>query len=308
MNNIAGAKQRWYPFDKIVITYCTLMLTLLVTMGRPLGEHMGESIFYAVAMLLTILIVRFLDASRPGLKRLLRLLYPAIMFTFFYRATGGTMFLLFDQFLDWQLTAWELSVFGVNPTIFIDKHLLYPALNELFSLAYFLYYPMLPAFLLYVYKREDWQILRSAVTTFCAVFFCSYLMFMLYPLEGPRWFLASMYQNEVTSPVSRHLAQIVIQNAAVHGGCMPSSHFAVALAIGMYVFRFYRKYHWPVMALVLTLGIGTVWGRYHYISDVFVGGLLGAGVTLLVWKLMPVAKHDTDQMPSPVITEVRHVS
>ncbi|MFH1686956.1 MAG: phosphatase PAP2 family protein [bacterium] len=308
MNSHETSAREWYPFDRLVVIYCALMLSLLLTMGRPLGDFVGELVFYGLMMVLAILAVRCLDASRPGWSRSLRLLYPALMFTFFYRATGGTMFLFFDQFFDGQLAAWERSLLGVNPTIFIDQNTLNPILNELFSLAYFCYYLMIPAFLIYIYRRQDWAILKSVMTTFCAVFFCSYLMFMFYPLEGPRWFLAEQYHHDVTSPIARHLAQFVINNAAVRGGCMPSSHFAVALVIAMYVFRFYRKYRWPVLALVVALGIGTVWGRYHYVSDVFVGGLLGSGVTLLVWKLMPIARRDTDPTPSPVIEEAKYVS
>ena len=35
------------------------------------------------------------------------------------------------------------------------------------------------------------------------------------------------------------------------------------------------------------LAIGTVWGRFHYVSDVVAGGLLGLATVLVVWKHYP---------------------
>jgi membrane-associated phospholipid phosphatase len=229
-------------------------------------------------------IVRYLDERQGGMTRLLRLLYPALLFTFFYRATGGTMFLLFDYFLDPQFTAFEHSIFGVNPTLYIDRHLLHPIISEIVLLAYFSYYFMILAWVLAVYLRGDYGVIKSSITAFCGIFFISYMMFWLFPLEGPRWYFADRYFHDVASPVARHLTEYIMHSAAVRGGCMPSSHFAIAVSIQMYAFRFYRRAGWFLLPVVLAMGIGTFWGRYHYVSDTIVGGLLGAIITLIVWR------------------------
>jgi membrane-associated phospholipid phosphatase len=206
------------------------------------------------------------------------------LLTFFYRAAGGTVFLFFDQFFDARLTAFERAVLGVNPTLYIDRHLLNPVLNELFSLGYFLYYPLIPVFMLAVFLRRDMDILRSSLSAVCLTFFLSYPLFFLYPIEGPRWFFADRFINTIESPVARPAVDFVIDNAAFHGGCVPSSHFAVALVILLYCRRYYRgAYRW-VLPVVATMAIGTVWGRFHYVSDVVVGGIIGIVVTLLFWN------------------------
>jgi len=288
----------WYVFDRLNLAYALLMIVVVAIFGRPLADHIDELSFYSGCAVLIWVMVHYVDERRGGIHHFMRLLYPLFLFTLYYRATGGSMFLLFDSFFDSQLTAFEASLFGVHPTLFIDQHWLHPAITEILSLCYFLYYFMIPVFLLTVYWRGDFRILRNAMGAFCAIFFVSYVMFFLYPIEGPRWFFALLYQNAVESPVSRQVVDMVISKGAVHGGCMPSSHFAVALSIQMYCLKYYRRAGWAILPIVMGLAIGTVWGRFHYVSDVLVGGLIGVVFTLIAWRSMSGA-HGNKQTSIP---------
>ncbi|UCD64115.1 MAG: phosphatase PAP2 family protein [Candidatus Zixiibacteriota bacterium] len=273
-----------YLYDRLVIGYCLLMLALLLAIGRPIGEYIDEIVFYASAAAAAALIIRYVNEEKNIVSRFLRLFYPALLFTFFYRETGGMMFLVFDGFYDWQLTAFEKTVFGAYPTILIDRHLLNVWINELLSLCYFSYYFMIPVFLLVFFIRKEYGLIKSFMAATCLTFFVSYLLFFLYPIEGPRWHFAGQYVNGIEGPVFRRLAEFVISNAAVRGGCMPSSHFGVALVILMYTFRYRSGSGWWLLPAVVGLGLGTVWGRYHYVSDVVAGGLIGLASVLIVWK------------------------
>ncbi len=42
-----------------------------------------------------------------------------------------------------------------------------------------------------------------------------------------------------------------------------------------------------LLPINLGLAIGTVWGRFHYVSDVVAGGLIGLAFVLVVWKHYP---------------------
>lgn len=280
----------FYWFDYLVVAYCSLMVVLLALFGRPIQGYRDELAAYSIVALLAILIARHFDEERGGLHRFVRLLYPAILIPFFYRETGGTMFLFFDQFLDYQLTAFEQGVFGVNPTIYADQHLLNVITNEILSLFYFLYYPLLPAFLLILYVRREYEIVKGAVTAISLTFFVSYILFFAYPIEGPRWYFADRYLHAVEGPVFRPLVNLVIANGAVHGGCMPSTHYAVTLVIMMFVGRYYPKWLWFMVPMSTGLALGTVWGRFHYVSDVVVGALIALAATVVVWRLAPAEK------------------
>ncbi|MCK4302292.1 MAG: phosphatase PAP2 family protein [candidate division Zixibacteria bacterium] len=281
--NLSG-NSKLYPFDWLVIGYSTLMIAFILAAGRPLRGYAEELIFYCGTAAMALLIARYIDENRGRMYALVRLLYPLLLFSFFYRATGGTMHLVFDRFFDPELVAFEKAVFGVNPTLFIDRHLLNTWATELFSWCYFVYYFVLTVFLLALFFKRDYSVLKSSLTAICFTFFLSYILFFLYPIEGPRWHFADQYVHQVVSPVGRHLVNLVIDNAAVHGGCMPSSHFAVALVVLIYLFKYYRRAGWVLLPIVTGLAVGTVWGRFHYVSDLIVGGLIGLVSTLLVFR------------------------
>ncbi len=203
--NARAARFEMYCFDRVVLGYCLLMVVLLLAIGRPLGEYLNELIFYASMAAIAALIIRFVPQERNRFFRFIRLLYPGLMFTFFYRATSGTMFLLFDRFYDWQLTAFEKAIFGVYPTIYIDLYLLKVWLNEILSFSYVSYYFMIPVFLLTLFFRRDYEVIKNFLAAACMTFFLSYLLFFLYPIEGPRWHFAAEYINAVEGPISDRL-------------------------------------------------------------------------------------------------------
>jgi membrane-associated phospholipid phosphatase len=296
--NYKAAGRRAYAFDWIIIAYCALMLLLILSFGRPVGAYVGSLGFYAFAAALAFGIMRFVDPDRHRLLAFVRFLYPAILFTWFYRETGDLMFLFFDSFYDWQLVAFEKSIFGVRPTIYIDRNLLNVWLNEIFSFGYFMYYPMIPAFLLPVFLRNDRKVLIQFNAAACITFFMSYLLFSLYPVEGPRWHFAAQYLHTVDGPVFRQMVNFMIDEGAVRGGAMPSSHTGIALVITLFCYRYYKPVTWVLTPILVLLSIGTFWGRFHYVSDVVVGAAIAILAVRLVWsryaRLEPDTLTDTD--------------
>jgi len=287
MNTVIAAevsKKPIYLFDRLIIGYSICMVVVIAIIGRSWSQYWDEMSFYSGMAILSYVITQIFYEEENTLHRIIRLLYPVMLFTFFYRATGGLMSLMFDSFLDIQVTSFEHLIFGVNPTLYIDQNLLTTWLTEPISFCYFSYYFMIPVFFVILFIKKDYKIIKNAMSAVSLTFFLSYLLFFLYPVEGPRWFFAGQYINEIEGPIFRRLVEMVIDNGAVRGGCMPSSHFGVALVIVMYCFKFYRNKAWIITVLTIGLAIGTVWGRFHYVSDVVVGGLIGLVVTLIVWK------------------------
>ena len=155
----------FYPFDYLIVGYSALMVLLILVLGRPLGEYSGELALYIGMAALAMVIGRYVDETVGRVQAFARLLYPAAMFTLFYTATGGSMFLLFDSFLDSSLVAFERAIFGVNLTLFIDQHLLNVWATEIFSLTYFCYYLMIPSFLIFLYDKRDDEVIKISVTS-----------------------------------------------------------------------------------------------------------------------------------------------
>ncbi len=273
-----------YPFDWLVIGYSLIMVIAIALLGHPLETYIQSILFYSAMAVIAAMVVRYVDETRGRLAAFIRIMYPAVMFTFFYTQTGDLISLLFGEFFDWQVVTFESMLFGVNPTLYIDSHLLNVWTTEILSFCYFSYYLMLPGFLFPAFIKKDYEVLKRFLAVTCLTFFLSYMLFSMYPVEGPRWHFAADYVNQIDGPVFRQWVNYVIDNGAVHGGAMPSSHTGVALVIMLFCFRHYRTFGWILLPVVIGLAIGTVWGRFHYVSDVIVGAAIAIFSDLLVLK------------------------
>lgn len=251
------------------------MLALMCLLfGRPLANYAYEIISYLALASVAFIIISFVDENQNRLFKFIRLLYPLFIFGPLYRLTDGTMQLLSGSFFDFQLTSLEESLFGQNPTLFIDQHLLSVWSNEILSFCYFAYYVIIPGFFFTAFYRKDYDIIKSVLSGVCLTYLLSYLLFVLYPVEGPRWFFANLYANNIDGLLFRDMVVWIIGNGAIHGGAMPSSHTGVVLAIMIYSFKYYRTLGWILLPIVLGLSLGTVWGRFHYVSDVIIGAAI----------------------------------
>ena len=276
-----------YPFDLIVIGYCLVMVAVIAALGRPFGEYLDELAFYAGAGAAAALIAGRLPESRHGWRSFVRLMYPALVFGLFYRMTGGLMTLVHPSFLDYRVVAFEKALFGGDPSLAFDRGWLHPLVNDLLALCYGSYYLIIPVFLLTVYFLRRGDIIKEYMAAVCLAFFASYFLFFLLPVEGPRWHFAAEYVNSVEGSVFTPIVKYIIAHGAVRGGAMPSSHTAVALVSLLFCYRYFRRAAIVLTPVVLGLAAGAVWGRFHYVSDVLVGAVIGIAAYALVMRWLP---------------------
>jgi membrane-associated phospholipid phosphatase len=287
-----------YLFDYVIFGYLVLIDILILLFGRPFELYYDELLINFSFIVFISLIVIFLKNTKNRMTAFFRFLYPAMLFTFLYEQTGGLMKLFFSSFFDNQLTAFEISIFGIEPTLWLDRNLISTWLTEILSFSYFSYYFMLPAILLHLFFKKKYFAVRQLLIAICLAFFVSYLIFFLYPIEGPRYHYAGQYINEISGPIFRPMVEYVIRKGAVHGGCMPSSHVAVALVIMAFALKYLHPLGLILIPINLGLAIATVYGRFHYISDVFAGTAIAITIIILVMKYYPHFDNDHDQITS----------
>jgi membrane-associated phospholipid phosphatase len=156
------------------------------------------------------------------------------------------------------------------------------ALTELFHLGYFSYYFYTPAMAGYLFSEQRWQEFEAASFSVLFGYLIAYPIFALYPVAGPRW---SLCEKGLLSPREQKLEgyvvtaltnRIMYQGLAHKGGAMPSSHSSTAL---VFLIWSWRIWDWPVAMLctvfVVSMWLGSIYGRYHFVTDVLVGALLG---------------------------------
>lgn len=277
---------RMLPFDHLTIVYCWAVLILTVNFGRPLHHYFDILALHTAAVIAVILLVWFASPTSNRFARFLRLLYPVIMMLFFYQACSKMVHFFFPGFFDSQIVALEKVFFGADPSIWLDS-LSGVVLTEILSAGYFAYYFLIPGLALVLFFHGRTREIKRFMTATCLTFFVSYMMFILYPIEGPRFYFGTLYTNDLVGPVFRPLVDLVIERGAIHGGAMPSSHVAEALVVLIFALRTYGRKAYFLVPVVIALALGTVYGRFHYVTDVVVGAAIGALAAWLAIQLYP---------------------
>jgi len=261
------------PVDRLVVGFLAAYAVSTALLGRG-DPWWGATV--GVQLLLVAVIIgmhrAWHDATR-GVKGLLRTCYPAMLYPLFYWQMRGAIHWIFPGFFDHQIVALERAVLGIDFNVWLQP-LQKPLLNELMMLGYFSYYLLIPVLVIALYMRGEREALGRALFAATAAFVISYVGFVVYPLEGPRYFLSGQITHPLEGWVFVPAVRTIIAKGAIHGGCMPSSHAAVALVV-----LTLPRLAVVMAPFVILLFAATVWGHFHYLSDLVAGWLVG-GVAL----------------------------
>jgi len=274
-----------YPVDWATVSYLVVLSLIILLFRHNQPNWLYYLIFNFSVITLIFLIAKYLSFS-SGIARFFRLWYPVFLFTFLYEETRYLIHLIFPRFYDYWINNLELTILGVYPTVFLEK-LSHPILNEYFLMAYFSYYLLLPIAGIFLYSGGKIKEFNSMVFASAVAFYISYLGFIFCPVEGPRYALSHLHQIPIQGFIFVPLAQWIVKTGGLHGGCMPSSHVAVAWVVFIFTYKYERKLFHFLGPLIICLFAGTVWGRFHYLSDVIAGILVGMISITFVNKIEP---------------------
>ena len=204
--------------------------------------------------------------------------YPLIMVPAVYLEIQVLNRAIWDgHYFDATIMAWEEAVFGGQPSVTLAGQWDSLLLSELLHLAYLSFYfvvLLLPAWLYIAGRKEAF---RRTVFTLMLAFVAHYLVFVFFPVQGPRYLFPGPGGTQ-TDGVLYRLARAVLEGGSSQGAAFPSSHVGLAAVQTVSALR-YAPRAAPLLA-VLTVGIavGAVYGGFHYAVDASVG--LAAGVLL----------------------------
>ena len=219
--------------------------------------------------------------------RFLRLWAPMIFFWWAYKWAGHTLHLFYpaDLSLDAMLIRLENRWLG-QPSLWWARHGS-PWLTELFHGFYVTYYLYTPALGAYLYAQGRFPEFEAMVFAVMLGYALGYSLSALIPVWGPRWglvaagLLKSSEQKLRGYWATRFIHAIMYGGIAHKGAAMPSMHSSTAV-----VFLFWCSRLWGIEGgifagiVVVGMGVGSVYGRYHYVADLLCGAALGV---LSVW-------------------------
>jgi len=171
-------------------------------------------------------------------------------------------------------------LFGVDPTIWM-QHWIVPWLTDLLSLAYLSYYflPFTLVLVLYIKNRPG---LYPAIFVLTLGYYVSFIGYILFPAVGPRYAMTSLY----TVPLEGSFLTDFVRdglNAIEHNkrDCMPSGHTQIALTVLYLGYRYEKAIFYVFLPVVCGLVFSTVYLRYHYVVDLFVGAAIAVATVAI---------------------------
>jgi hypothetical protein len=263
------------PVEILVLSY-QVLVGLVVFFGRldvPKGPfllwHLGGSI-------LLVWFCRAVPSGRQDFAGFVREWYPLIVMLFLYREVGPLIHGLFEGSLDQLLFNMDRSLFlGGGPALWEWQATHPPSrwLNEFFNVGYGFYFFLMPIGGFALWLKGTRTEFKTYMFSLTLTYFAHYLLFILLPAHSPRYFIPGL-REALPGFLWSDILKVAVEGNAYPGASFPSSHVAAACVVFM---AYPRMGRWKILffSLTLLLFAGTVWGRYHYVSDLAAGLLTG---------------------------------
>lgn len=266
--------RKFWPEDALFIVYLTT-ISILVTLFHRTGENWWVHVLtHSVSVGLVIVWVRYASRTRNRVVRTLRYWYIPLVLGFFYEQIDDVITVIHSNYLDYLVYSFELNLLGFHPSVALER-ITTPPVTELMNIGYHSYYWMGPILGLSLFIRGEYIQFRRTLFSILTAFFASYVGFILFPVIGPRYELADLYDVPLSGYAVTRLQQYIMEAGDIMGGCMPSSHVAVALVVLLCAWTYRKRMALVFTPLVIILCISTVYNRYHYVSDVAGGIVVG---------------------------------
>jgi membrane-associated phospholipid phosphatase len=271
-----------------------LTLMSLILQGRLVRPDAVIGISFLVIVFYLVSLAALPRLRRPWARFVLRTATVQLTFLQVYK-TANELQLVFFPWQDDLVLAWERAVLGFQPLVAIQK-LYSPVLNEWMFFVYVFYvviYPVLGGVIFFKHgeeANEDYLFQLGLVNLVCG------LGFILFPVASPmNWEkIRPLLTEPLTGKFFGSAAEWIRANIHQPGGSIPSPHCAVATVMWFMSRKYTRRGFVWLTPIIISLYISTVYGRFHYVSDMVIG--IAAG--LLVILVAPAIERAWDGRPA----------
>ncbi len=271
------------PADTITALFSFLLLILTAIFYKKIPSAGYLMLIYASLIFFQLTVVRL---SRLNLFLTLTrdIVFPVISVLIIFDSLELIVHNINPQDLDYFLIRLDYLIFGVHPTVVLEK-IMNPLLTDVLQVAYSTYY-FLPVMLGVALKLkggdEDFE---KSLFLILLCFYLSYVGYVLVPALGPRYAMEHLHEGELAGfLVSRPIQDTLNLLEGIKRNAFPSGHTGVTLIVLFLAFRYVRRLFWIMLTPAILLIIATVYCRYHYVIDVIAGILLTV-VTIAVGEV-----------------------
>jgi len=159
-----------------------------------------------------------------------------------------------------------------------------PNLGELLALGYMTYVPLLLTALLVLWLRSGDAVAPTLlVHRICLSWAICYVVFVVYPVLGPRLLDVTFQEGRLGEGPFTALALYNQRYGMLRGAAFPSAHVAATTVVMSALWPVGPAF-WLMSLPALIIPIAAYLLGYHYLTDILVGAVIGGAVVLLDTK------------------------
>jgi membrane-associated phospholipid phosphatase len=200
--------------------------------------------------------------------------YPHLFFLFCFEELAHLMTLFTPHWQDAKLIVFDYWLTGTHPSVWLEQFAT-PFRNDAMQFIYFTYFTYLVIVGGVLYFRKDWRGYWSVMSYSMVGYMIGYFIAMFFPIESPWFSMAGWWKGPLHGGPFTTMMSFIEHYGRVRGAAFPSAHVTGATAALWGAWRFRRRLFWTLLPLFLCMCFSTIWGRYHYVSDVFGGMITG---------------------------------
>ena len=211
--------------------------------------------------------------------------YPHLFFLFCFEELAKLVHLVTPGWKDAKLIAADQWLTGVHPTVWLEQFAT-PGRNDFMQFTYLTYFTYLLVVGGVLYYRRDWRGYWSVMTYSAAGYAIGYVIAIFFPIESPWFSMAGSWHGPLQGGPFTAAINFIEHLGRVRGAAFPSEHVAGSIAALWGAWRHRRWLFWVMAPLVACMCVSTIWGRYHYVVDVFGGIVTGTlGYVIGSWLM-----------------------
>ena len=269
------------PSDLLTLFFLLLLCGLAVFSAPLNPSWIGLVATYAALALAVLAAAVYRTRVNPARKGFyLSVAATVITVAVVFNSLGALIAGMHSNTFDARLIAVDLAIFGVHPTVWLERFAT-PLLTDLLQAAYLSYYFIPLALGVLLIARGRFGSFEEVLFGILLCFYCSYLGYLLIPAIGPRFTLSHLQSGNLqVSPFTAKIQEALNALEKNKTDAFPSGHSAVSVLSLYYAWQEREKALFAVLLpVVMGLIVSTVYLRYHYVIDV-IAGIALAGLTI----------------------------
>lgn len=281
--------------DAILLGYLGVVITLLLRSepSAEQAESVRRNLACAMALVLCCVFARCATSVSPAIRSTIYRVALVGQVLLNYLLLRAILPVVRPDSLDAQLLQLDLTLFGVEPALWLERFNTRPVV-EWFSFFYYSYFFICGGYmLLALFLRKPGRHTTEYAVGTAMVYCIGQLGYMAVPGHGPIVALRHLFHGPIDGGFFWGLVHNVVQAGGAMKDIFPSLHTAGPLWFALYAFhcaKTDRRFLWlAVVSLFFSVNIiiSTMFLRWHYAIDVV------AGVTLAVsarWAAPRIAR------------------